>query len=294
MILAIGVSIKIVLIIQDGKIPVPPIFNAITNLVPDQSFFSWNNVNTQSAPQVTEKTITARAYIVGNINTGQVYTQLNATKPLPVASMSKLITALTALDEYKLDTKITITPEEANVPADGSHLQAGETFTVGELMYPLLLDSSNVAAEALASSTDRPRFLTLMSGYAWEIGMPSSYFADPSGLDSQNRASAKDLFTLAQYLTKYRPDILAMTKMVQITTATTTDHGSHVFSSIHPFVNDPNFLGGKTGHTTAAGDTMLTMININGQPIAIVILGADSGSRESDTRLLMAKVSQLI
>ena len=289
-----GVSIKIVMIIQDGKITAPPIFNVVTQLVPDQSFFSWNNINTQSAKEVTEKTITARAYIVGNINTGQVYTQLNATKALPVASMSKLITALTALDEYKLDTKITITPEEVNVPADGSHLQAGETFTVGELMYPLLLDSSNVAAEALASSTDRKKFLTLMSGYAWEVSMPSSYFADPSGLDSQNRASAKDLFTLAQYLTKYRPDILAITKTIKIATATTTEHGSHVFASIHPFVNDPNFLGGKTGHTTAAGDTMLTMININGQSIAVVILGADSGSRESDTRLLMAKVSQLI
>jgi len=261
------------------------------------SFLSGNKISTEGAKSVNQSTgpiITAQAYLIGNITTGEIYGELNSTRVMPVASVSKLITALVALDEYRPDMKITITPEETNVPPDASQLNAGETLTMKELLYPLLLNSSNVAAEAIASSTDRSRFLELMSSYAWEIGMPSSFFADPSGLDPRNHASAKDIFALAQYLTKFRPDIAAITKISQISVATTTDHGSHVFTSIHPFVNDPNFLGGKTGRTTIAGETMLTMINIKGQAIAIVILGSNIGAREKDTRLLISKVSDLI
>ena len=163
-----------------------------------------------------------------------------------------------------------------------------------DLLYPLLLNSSNVAAEALASSTDRIKFLTLMSSYAWEIGMLSSYFADPSGLDSHNQASAKDLFSLAKYLMKFRPDIAELTRVKSLSVATTTDHGSHIFASIHPFINDANFLGGKTGRTEAAGETMLTMIKINGQSIAVIVLGSLRGARESDTRLLISRSEPII
>jgi len=189
--------------------------------------------------------VSAQAYLVGDVATGKIYLEKNASVVLPAASMSKLLTAITATDMYAPTTTIEITPAEASVASDSSNLMAGERFTASELLYPLLLNSSNVAAEALASSTDRAPFMYLMSGYALEIGMSGSFFADPSGLSEYDRGSVQGFFLLARYLYNSRPDILALARTVSISVATTTDHGAHVFASIHPFVNDPRFLGAR-------------------------------------------------
>lgn len=237
-----------------------------------------------SMPQVT-----ARAYLVGNAQSGQVYLERDSSQRFPVASMSKLVTAFAITDSMGTQKSITITPDETNVPADGSHLMAGETYTIADLLYPMLLNSSNVAAEALASSTNRQKFIELMSSYAWEVGMPHTYFADPTGLSAQNQATAQDMFALARYLYTSRQDILAITRTSERDVATTTEHGAHQFTSIHPFVHDPDFLGGKTGHTPEAGDTMMTILKINGQPIVFIILAAQDGARAGDTSELIAE-----
>ena len=238
--------------------------------------------------------VTAQAYIAGDVETGEVYLAFNSLDALPVASMSKLVTAFVATRELQLHKIIEIDEASAEAPPDKSFLKEGETFTVSELMQPLLLSSSNVAAEALVSKIDRTGFLELMSSYAWEIGMPSTFFADPSGVSPLNIASAKDLFALAQYLYKSRSDILALTRTPRAEIATTTEHGSHIVTSTHPFVTDPRFIGGKTGRTPQAGDTMLTILKLEGRPVAIVVLGSRYEGRAEDTRLLAQKVEELI
>jgi D-alanyl-D-alanine carboxypeptidase len=238
--------------------------------------------------------VTARSYIAGNIETGEIYAEYRPSAILPVASMSKLVTAFVATNELSLDKNIEITKEVTNVPPDKSALKEGEHFTVQELLKPLLVASSNVAAEALLSTIDRVHFLELMSSYSWEIGMPSTFFADPSGVSPYNVASARDLFALAKYLYNSRPDILEITRTIGSEMATTTEHGSHVFPSTHPFASDPRFIGGKTGRTPEAGDTMLTILRIKNQAIAIVVLGSKYEGRAADTRLLAGKVESLL
>jgi D-alanyl-D-alanine endopeptidase (penicillin-binding protein 7) len=271
---------------SDGLVPSQSFYEAEQALNQESKTGSSVLIATPSAP-----IITARAYLVGDVSTGKIYIEKNSTLILPVASMSKLITAIESMDKLKMDQRITISEEASSTP-DTSNFRTGETFTVQELLYPLLLNSSNIAAEALASTTNRVKFLELMSSYAWEIGMPSTFFADPSGINPRNVSDAKDFFSLARYLYKSRPEILAITKTVRVATATTTDHGAHVFVSIHPFVVDQNFLGGKTGHTAEAKDTMLTILNINSYPIAIIVLS--SNNRKNDTSLLVKEVRKIL
>ncbi|MDB5238694.1 MAG: D-alanyl-D-alanine carboxypeptidase [Candidatus Parcubacteria bacterium] len=244
-------------------------------------------------PKAPSDPVTADAYVVGDVQTGKIYFQKNPKLVLPFASMSKLITAFAATDMLASGTPITITEAETQVPADASALKAGEKFTLSELLYPMLLNSSNVAAEAIASSSERGNFLEQMRGYAWEVGMPNSYFADPTGLSPKNAGTADGFFALAQYLYAKRPDILALTRTVSSSIGTTSDHGAHTFTSIHPFVTDPRFLGGKTGHTSAALDTMITIMNIQNHPIAIIILHSSQG-RAKDTQLLIDRVEKVI
>lgn len=236
--------------------------------------------------------VSAEAYLVGNVATGQIYEEQNGTTPLPIASMSKLMTAIVATDTMSPTTTVTITPLEASVYPDLSRIGAGESFAMKEMLYPLLLDSSNIAAEALASTTSRANFLNLMNSMAWEIGLPTSFFADPSGLSPLNQASAEGFFDLARYVYKSRPDLLAITRTVSTAVGTTSEHNAHDFVSIHPFVTDPRFIGGKTGHTDEALDTMLTILNIDGQPIALIVLHSDD--RAKDTALLADQISRTL
>lgn len=240
------------------------------------------------------KEITAYSYVAGNINTGKIYLELNPNVKVPIASMSKLLTAIVATDTLAPTSIVPITENEASAPPDQSGIGSGEKYEAQELLYPLLLDSSNIAAEALADSKNRRQFLEDMTSYALEIGMPDTSFADPSGVDPRNSSSAKDFFSLSRYLSVYRPDILALTRTVRTSVASTSNHGAHEFRSIHPFVTDPRFIGGKTGRTPEARETMLTMMKINGQNIAIVILGSEIDHRASDTTMLINSLQKVV
>ncbi len=243
--------------------------------------------------QSPARSISARAYIVGNVDTGEVYMERDGRQVLPVASMSKLVTAFVATDLLDHEVQVEISSSSLMAPPDTSNLQIGEIYTLGEIMRPLLLNSSNVAAEAISSSTeDRTAFLEAMSSYAWEIGMPDTYFADPSGVSPRNAATARDLFSLARYLYEYRPDILKITRTASISVATTSSHGAHDFTSTHPFVSDPRFIGGKTGRTPEAGETMMTIMDIDGAPVAIIVLS--SIDRQRDTTLILDKLGAVI
>ncbi len=265
---------------------------------PDATFFGAGKTvpatptsQSRKAPETPAdplRLLTARAYLIGNVATGKILAEKNADKKMPVASMSKLITAIVATDTMASTTVIEITAVEASTSPDASGIGAGEKFVLNEMLYPLLLDSSNIAAEAIASSSDRGKFLELMSGYAWEVGAPQANFADPTGLSPLNMATARGIFAIAEYLYKSRSDILELTRVPESSVATTSDHGSHVFKSTHPFVSDPRFIGGKTGRTPEAGETMLTILKINNEPIAFVVMGSAYGAREGDTRLLIS------
>lgn len=250
---------------------------------------------TQSVTQAPEPRISAKAYLVGNVHTGEIYLEQNISRVLPVASMSKLVTAFVATDVLSATSTITITQEAVFAPQDSSNLLTDEQFELQEILLPLLMNSSNVAAESIASATeDRTTFMELMSSYAWEIGMPDAYFADPSGVNPQNVASARGLFALAKYLVNSRQDILQITKIASSQTATTTLHGSHQYTNTHPFVRDSRFVGGKTGRTPEAGETMMTILNIDGETIVCIVLGSKYGYREKDTRLLFEDVEKIL
>ncbi|MBP6858403.1 MAG: D-alanyl-D-alanine carboxypeptidase [Candidatus Pacebacteria bacterium] len=237
--------------------------------------------------------VTAESYIIGDTATGEVYLEYNSEKVMPVASMSKLVTAFVATDLISASTTIEITEQAIMAPPDKSFLKQGEQYSRKDIMYPLLLSSSNVAAESISEATgNKADFLEQMKGYSWEIGMPGSFFADPSGVSPQNAATAYDIFALAGYLVNYRPDILAITRIPRKELATTTDHGYHLIESTHPFVNDTRFVGGKTGRTPEAGETMVTIMNIYGRKIAFVVLG--SRNRESDTRTLINVIEKAL
>ena len=309
---------------------VPLVKNGILPITPTLKSTSMPAV---SQPPVISP-ITAWAYLVGNIATGQVYLAKDVNEVLPIASISKLTATLVARQFMNQNQLVPITQQVLDVYSDSYGLELGEQFPVSEIYYPILLQSNDNAVEALAfaygdpttiastiavvatstvssitASSSDSAFVEKMNEYASELGMTHSHFIDASGLSDGNVSTAADLFSLAKFLYTdklddkiFTPNIFAITTMPSVFIATTSDHGSHDFVNINPFAGDPAFLGGKTGRTYAAGETMLSIFNfqtvVGGQeksyPIVVIVLHSDFGTRQVDTEKLLTEVENEI
>ena len=235
--------------------------------------------------------ITAEAYLVGNAETGEVYVIHNPQLESPIASISKLFTAIVANNKLDPNQIITITQPMLDVYPNSYGFSLGEQFSVFDLMYPLLIQSNNNIAEGIAQTYGYVNFLKEMNALATEIGLTKTHFTDASGLSNENISNARDLFTFAQYLYKTQKSILALTATPSWSFATTSQHGAHLIQTTDPFVGDPHLVGGKTGRTDAAGETMLTIFNymLKGKnyPIVIIVLHSDLGQRQNDSVRLL-------
>jgi D-alanyl-D-alanine carboxypeptidase len=168
-----------------------------------------NQTLTQYTKNFTIKTnkksprISSLSYLVADLDSGKVLLSQNINQQLPIASITKLMTAIVADETLGLDTRTTITKDAINTYGTQGELRKGETYSVLELFYPLLLESSNDAAEALAYTKNRTSFITNMNGKAKSIGLLNTNFDDASGLSSNNISTVTDLFRLTQYISRY-------------------------------------------------------------------------------------------
>lgn len=237
--------------------------------------------------------ITAESYLVGNLETGEIYLSQNTLKVVSIASVSKLYTALVVEHLFDKSREIKISEKALEAYGETGNLMLEEVFMPFDLLHFLLLVSSNDSAVAFAETYGYDNFINEMNAFAQEIGMENTSFKDPSGLSPQNISNANDLFTLSRYLYKSEKDILDISKTKEKDFATTTDHGSHHLLNINPYFNYPSFLGGKTGRTESAKEAMVSLfdqkIGDTTYPIAVILLRSDLGEREINTEKLLGR-----
>ena len=237
--------------------------------------------------------VSAEAYLVGNLETGQVYFEHDSSHVYPIASLSKLFTALVAIHSMAPDKQVEITEPVLAGYGDAGHFTLGEKFTIKELLNPLLLESSNDAAEGIAQSYGYENFIAQMNVLASNLNLPSTSFKDASGLSSGNISNAQDLFKLARYLYQNEKPLLELTRQTVSTVASTTDHSGHTWKTINPFPFDPHFIGGKTGRTNEARESMVSLFNYSANniiyPVAVIVLRSDFSDRETDSSLLFER-----
>lgn len=239
---------------------------------------------------------TAEAYMIADIDTKQIFLESNSEAVYPIASVTKLMTAIVANESIIFDKETTITQSMLDIEGETGGLRLGESFSTTDLLYPLLLESSNDAAEALAQSSDYNNFIGLMNAKAQVLGMDKTKYSDPSGLDPRNVSNATNLFTLARHYIKNEPLLLSITKTKEKTIATTTTHDMHKWVNTNGFVTREDFLGGKTGRTDEAKESMISIFKVlwNGsyRDVAVIVLRSDD--RIADTQRLMQWLDILI
>ncbi|MBI2643989.1 MAG: D-alanyl-D-alanine carboxypeptidase [Candidatus Wildermuthbacteria bacterium] len=200
----------------------------------------------------------------------KILLDINGEKPLPIASISKLMTALVVLKHYNLDAPVVISEKAIQEPEDSGNFKTGEVFTVQGLLYSLLVESSNDAAAALAEVVGRDHFVQLMNENAKELGLSSMQFSNPTGLDPKtsaeklNTSSSSDLALLTRYLLVNFPSIFDMLSIEKFTLLTAESKPHHIMSNTNKLLGHDGWptkiLGGKTGMTPTAQGTLLLVL----------------------------------
>ncbi len=219
--------------------------------------------------------ISAKAFLIGDVKTGQIIASRQKDTERPIASITKLMTALVADETLNLDDETVISRTAVNTYGGAGGLRIGNTFTIEELFYPLLLASSNDAAEAIAEHKNRYTFLLDMNAKADSLGMEQTNYDDASGLSSKNVSSPADLFKLVQHIDKYRRYILDITMEKSHKARSVTWHSNSRFR------NYDHYVGGKNGYIDASGKTNIAIFRLP--------LEGDEGFRDVAIILLNTK-----
>ena len=239
--------------------------------------------------------ITGKSAYVWDITNQKVLYKKNETTVLPLASVTKLMTALLAQEILGPNESITI--DKTAITQDGdSGLREGEVFNRLSLSDLVLMSSSNDGAYALAEAAGNKlapqnganAFVSAMNIRATEMGLTETGFKNPTGLDISEQESgaygtARDMAFLMEYIVKNEPDILAYTKENTARLyAKTGEH--HDAENTNSYINEiPGLIGSKTGYTPLAGGNLVIAFNVGlNRPIAIVVLGSTQTERFTD------------
>ena len=234
--------------------------------------------------------VTAKAFIVADIHSGAVYAEKDADTGFPIASISKLLTALVANETIHFDRTLTVNADDrAQTDGTPGSIARGETFTVGELLYPLLMESNNSAAYTLARYNGQENFVGWMNDKAKAIGMEHTHMEDPSGISPENVASASDLFKLTRYIHDSQSFILNLSREPEKTMKAENGH-TYTFANFNHFAGNKEFIGGKIGYTEEARDTMTAVFElpVKGVTTTVAIVILHSEERKADVEKLLA------
>lgn len=249
----------------------------------------------------TDLNLTAAAAYVYDITTGQVLFEKNAHQVVPLASVTKLMTALVAAEILSGDAAVGI--NEASLHQYGnSGLLENEVFDRQTLTDLTLMSSSNDGAYAIAAAAgkyldpDDPvtAFILAMNARAKELGMTDTVYKNTTGLDitdteSGADGSAADMAKLMSYIVLHYPELLHATTEPTVTIAS-EDGFSHNGQNTNYYTNEiPGLIGSKTGYTTLAGGNLVVAFNAGlNRPVVAVALGSTRQARFTDILALSA------
>lgn len=226
------------------------------------------------------KEITAQSYLALRLSDNSVLLEKNSAKIYPIASITKLMTAVVAIENINLNQKIILREEMLKPLGQSPSLYPGVSLSAENLLKASLIQSTNDAAESLTYFLEKGKFLELMNQKAKELVMRNTIFYDPHGLSPKNLSTASDLAKLLAYIYKNQPEILEITKENNFWLPDRTGWLLK-FQNVNNFYPLSNFLGGKTGYLLEARQTLAAVFNVNGEAVAIVILS--SKNRQADT-----------
>ncbi|OGY58831.1 MAG: hypothetical protein A3F24_02340 [Candidatus Colwellbacteria bacterium RIFCSPHIGHO2_12_FULL_44_17] len=229
--------------------------------------------------------LNVEAALVKNMTTGAILFEFKADRPWPLASLTKLMTAVVAKEKLGLETDVVITEEAVQIEGAAGNFTAGEKFAVYDLIEALLVASSNDAAYALAHAYGYDTFLAEMNNLAATLQMQETTFVDPAGLSVLNQSTAYDVQKLTRYILETHPDLFAITKEKKTNLYEEVSRKSRSVAAINRFAGRKDFLGGKTGYIDEARQNLVSVFSHKSQKLLIVVFGTEDRFLETEKLL---------
>jgi len=218
----------------------------------------------------------------------------NSQESLPIASLTKLVSALVIIDNYSMSQRVSISPEAAGMPGNGEgNLMPGDTFEVGDLFKAMLVESNNSAALALAQIKGEEEFVYLMNAKTEALGLQKTSFSNPTGLDPKdgsiiNQSSAAELAEIAKFVMKEKPEIFEILLMEEFNLYNIEGALSHKAVNTNELLGEmPLVIGGKTGETPRSGGCLLLLVQAPKSRGYLVNVILDSPDRFSEMEKLV-------
>lgn len=226
-----------------------------------------------------EKEITAESYLAINLSDNSVVFKKNIDQLYPIASITKLMTAVIAFENIDINQTITLTEKMLEPLGYSPSLFLGLDVSAKNLLRASLIQSTNDAAESLTYFLEKGKFLALMNQKAKKLNMVNTFFYDSHGLNPSNRSTAPDIAKLLTYIYENHPEILNISKDDNFWLSNQAGRLLK-FKNVNNFYQIPEFIGGKTGYLPEAKQTLASLFNLNEDPIAIILLY--SKNRQTD------------
>lgn len=250
--------------------------------------------NTYPAPKHDDKEgleLSAESALAVFVNTdgrAQTLLQKNKQRKMPIASITKLMTALVASETLQPDDQITISQSALSIKGISEKFTAGETVTFNDALHAILIESNNEMATAIAEAVGTKTFIQKMNEQAQKLGMLNTHFVNVTGLDpgegseKMNYATTEDIATLLHFIFENKKDIVAILKKSQHTIITSNTRRILLIHTTNQLLYNEEIaeqvLGGKTGTTLRAGrnlTTILTAPKQKGHIITVVLRAED-------------------
>jgi len=248
---------------------------------------AWESINPSSGPKIRSKSA-----ILVDLDTGNVIAKKDEDKVRPIASLTKLATAMvflrTAPDLFKVET---VTREDKS-GAGRSRLYVGEKLTLYDLFHLALVSSDNVAARILARTTGftGAEFVDKMNELAYELNLTHTHFADPTGLNPDNKSTASDIAVIFKAALENERISEAIKKKNHTYKAINSDRQFVAYNTNRLLYGREDILGGKTGYIRDSGYCLALGVETDdGRRLGAVLLGAPSNNyRYRDAYRLLA------
>ena len=221
--------------------------------------------------------VSAKSAILIESDSGEIIYEKNANQTLPMASTTKIMTAIIAIENNNLNDKYKIPKEATGIEGSSIYLKEGEILTVKELLYALLLESANDASVALALKTsgDVSLFADLMNQKATELGLEMTHFVNPHGLDDdEHYTTANDLSKIARYAMQ-NPVFCEIVSSKKATISSNNGEGARVLVNHNKLLRLYDGANGiKTGYTKRCGRCFVSSATKDGVSLICVTLNA--------------------
>jgi D-alanyl-D-alanine carboxypeptidase len=264
--------------------PLPDFLSILTNKEVSTLNLWLPSLKNRISANFKSPDITAQSALIFDTTTKEVLYSKNPQQKLPMASLTKIMTAIVALENKQKDDAYVVSKDDL-VGEDSMGLDAGEKLSMEDLMYGMLLHSGNDAAETLASNFPggRNAFIKAMNNKVKALGLSDTNFTNPTGLegDGKQYATAYDLVVETQYALATFPFFDQIVSTFDYSIPQTDTHKEYdLENETNLLTSYPGVKGVKDGYTPEAGLCLVTYLDYDGHKIIGVVLG--SGDRRGE------------